>query len=78
MKVLLGQTQIASRKCKQNTSTITAGQLKQPGTLGRMIPQDEGFKFLRAVRGSPPYFVKAKKDIFAMIRQLGPASLFNL
>ena len=31
---------------------------------------------MRALRGSPPYFEKAKKDIFAMIRQLGSASLF--
>ena len=28
-----------------------------------------------AVRGSPPYWAKAKKDIFAMIMQLGLASL---
>jgi len=28
------------------------------------------------LRGSPQYFEKAKKDIFAMIRQLGPATLF--
>ncbi len=41
-----------------------------------MIRHDQGFKFLRALRGSPPYFEKAKRDIFAMIRQLGPASLF--
>jgi hypothetical protein len=41
-----------------------------------MIHQDQGFKFLRAVRGSPQYFEKAKKDIFAMIKQLGSASLF--
>jgi hypothetical protein len=41
-----------------------------------MIHHDQGFKFLRAVRGSPPYFEKAKKDIFAMIRQLGSASFF--
>ena len=59
-----------------NSSTITAGQLKQPGALDNMIHHDQGFKFLRAVRGSPPYFEKAKKDIFAMIRQLGSASLF--
>ena len=63
MKVLLGQTQIALRKCKQNTSTSTAGQLKQPGALDSMIHQDQGFEFLRAVRGSPPYLEKAKKDI---------------
>ena len=31
---------------------------------------------MRALRGAPPYFEKAKKDLFAMIRQLGPATLF--
>ena len=31
---------------------------------------------MKTLRGSPPYFQKAKRDIFAMIRQLGPASLF--
>ncbi|CAB4033756.1 Hypothetical predicted protein, partial [Paramuricea clavata] len=76
MKILLGQSQVALRKCQRNSDTITADQLKQPGALDNMIHQDQGFKFLRAVRGSPPYFEKAKKDIFAMIRQLGSASLF--
>ena len=76
MKILLGQSQVALRKCQRNSSIITAGQLKQPDALDNMIHHDQGFQFLRAVRGSPPYFEKAKKDIFAMIRQLGSASLF--
>ena len=76
MKILLGKSQIALRKCKGNNRTLTAGQLKQQGTLERLVRLDEGYKFLRALRGSPPYFEKAKKDIFAMIRQLGPATLF--
>ena len=76
MKILLGKSQIALRKCKQGNQTITAGQLKQQGGLESLIHHDEGYKFLRALRGSPPYFEKAKKDLFAMIRQLGPASLF--
>ena len=76
MKILLGQSQVALRKCQGNRGTITAGQLKQPGAIDNMIHHDQGFKFLRALRGSPPYFEKAKKDIFAMIRQLGLASLF--
>ena len=41
-----------------------------------LINHDDGLKFLKTLRGSPPYFEKAKKDLFAMIRQLGPASLF--
>ena len=62
-KKLLGQTQVALRKCQRNNGTITAGHLKQPGMLQSMIHHDQGFKFLRTLRGSPPYFEKAKKDI---------------
>ena len=76
MKILLNKSQIALRKCKGNRRSLNAGDLKHSGALEKLIHQDEGFKFLRALRGSPPYFEKAKKDIFAMIRQLGPATLF--
>lgn len=76
MKILLEKSQITLRKCKGNNRTLTAGHLKQQGTLERLVHLDEGYKFLRELRGSPPYFEKAKKDISAMIRQLGPATLF--
>ena len=76
MKSILGQAQVALRKCKGNSRTLNAGSLKQQGTLERLVCFDEGFKFLRTLRGSPPYFEKAKKNLFAMIRQLGAASLF--
>ena len=76
MKILLGKSHIALRKCKGNGKKINAGQLKQQGALDRLIRLDEGYKFLNALRGSPPYFEKAKKDLFAMIRQLGTATLF--
>ena len=76
MKIILGKSQIALRKCKGNKRALTAGQLRQQGTLERLVHLDEGYKFLRALGGSPPYFEKAKKDIFAMIRQLGPVTLF--
>ena len=76
MKLLLGESQVALRKCQQKGVTITAGQLKQLGAIDNIIHHDQGFRFLRALRGSAPYCEKAKKDIFAMIRQLGPASLF--
>jgi hypothetical protein len=33
-------------------------------------------KFLSNIRGSPLYFQKISKDLFAMIRQLGPATFF--
>ena len=44
--------------------------------LARLICHDEGYMFLNALRGSPPYLEKAKRDLFAMIRQLGSSTLF--
>ena len=31
---------------------------------------------LKDIRGSPPYWEKAKRDLYAIICQLGPAQLF--
>ena len=31
---------------------------------------------LKDIRGSPPYWEKAKRDLYAIIHQLGPAQLF--
>ncbi|CAB3983616.1 ATP-dependent DNA helicase PIF1 [Paramuricea clavata] len=76
MKLLIGQSQIALRKNKMGNRTLTAGELKTQEGLQSLINHDDGFRFLKTLRGSPPYFEKAKKDLFAMIRQLGPASLF--
>ncbi|CAB4001647.1 Hypothetical predicted protein [Paramuricea clavata] len=76
MKLLIGQSQIALRKNKMGNRTLTAGELKTQEGLQSLIDHDDGFRFLKTLRGSPPYFEKAKKDLFAMIRQLGPASLF--
>ena len=56
--------------------TLAAGDLRTPEGLGSFICHDEGYKFLRTLRGSAPYFEKSKKKMFAMICQLGPASLF--
>jgi hypothetical protein len=63
MKLLLGQSQLASRKCKMGNRTLTAGELKTPEGLTNLICHEEGYNFLRALRGSPPYFEKAKKNI---------------
>lgn len=37
---------------------------------------DEGFRVLRKLRGSPPYWGSAKKGFFAMIKQLGVPTWF--
>ena len=63
MKILLGKSQVALRKCQGSNRTMKAGQLKQQGALDRLIHYDEGFKFLRALRGSP-HILKRPRKIF--------------
>ena len=54
MKILLGKSHIALRKCKGISKKLKAGHLKRQGALDRLMNHDEGFKFLKALRGSPP------------------------
>ena len=44
--------------------------------LSKLMHLDEGFRVLKNLRGSPPYFEKCKKDLFAMICQLGTPTWF--
>ena len=67
-------TQVSNCFTKKSANQpITAGNLKQQGSLENLIHHDEWYKFLRALSGSLPNFEKAEKDLFSMIRELGPA-----
>ena len=76
MKMMLDKVQIAMRKCKCKDLNLKAGSLKDPVVVSDIVFKDIGYKFLNTVRGSPPYFQAVAKDLFAMIRQLGPATFF--
>lgn len=60
---------LAIRKCKLNCKKYTAAQVLDSHTADSIVRLNEEFEVLRNLRGSPPYWEKAKKDIFAMIRQ---------
>ena len=75
MKQIIDQTQIALRKSKTKGQNITAKDIR--GDSGKeFIYQDKAFRFMSAIRGSPSYFQSVSKDLFAMIRELGPATFF--
>jgi len=49
--------------------------LKSAGFWETLIHLDEGFRVFRNLMGSPPYFERCKKDLFAMMRQLGKPTI---
>ena len=55
---------------------MTASEVLSPDFVDTLVKQDDGFRVLRTLRGSPPYWEQAKKDVFAMIRQLGIPTWF--
>ena len=56
--------------------SITVGDLLSPGFVDKLTMQNDGFRVLSPLRGSPPYWESAKRDVFAMIRQLGIPTRF--
>ena len=75
IKQIQGKIWLSTKRCK-TSKKLKAKDLKDPGTVNSLLKLDEGYKKFRTLRGSPPYFESCKKDIFAMIRQLGLPTFF--
>ena len=65
------------RKYKTKGKKYTAGERKCDDYVNKLIHLDEGFRVLRNVSGSPPYFEKCRKDSFGMIRKLSNPTWFS-
>ncbi|CAF1444646.1 unnamed protein product, partial [Rotaria sordida] len=63
------------RKTK-NTKNVTATQMLNRDYVNGSIHNDDGFTFLRCDRSSPAFWELKKKEVMAMIRQLGCPTLF--
>ena len=67
---------VALRKIKGGKKDYNAGQLKKEGAIEALLHHDEGYRILKNIRSSPPYWEAKQKDIFAMMRQLGRPTFF--
>jgi hypothetical protein len=76
IRQIQGSASLSLRKCKTKGKTYTAGDLKSDSSVNKLINLNEGFRVLRTLRGSPPYFERCKKDLFAMIRPLDKPTWF--
>ena len=76
MKHLLDKVNVAMRKCKTQGVNLTAATFKDMKNIEDFVHRDVGYKFIKSVRGSPPYIEALSKDLMCMIRILGPATFF--
>ena len=56
--------------------TITAGLLCNPIALQQLVRNEQAYKFLKNVRGSPAYWQNEMYDVLAMLRTLSIPTWF--
>ena len=79
LKQVISSVSIALRKGSDKTingQKITARTLNDKDKLKDMLKSDQGYKFLKPIRGTPPYWQSCQKNILAMVRQLGIPTWF--
>ena len=70
------QVSFALRRNQSKGNKITVKTLLNKETRQQIMKYDDGYKIFKNIRSSPPYFEHKKKDLMAMIRQLGIPTLF--
>ncbi|XP_069136358.1 uncharacterized protein [Argopecten irradians] len=75
-KQISDKVNLALRRCKSDGKTLTAGQARDSSTTNEIVRLNEGYYIFRTLRNSPAYLSSKKKDVFAMIRQLGLPTWF--
>ncbi|XP_063426085.1 uncharacterized protein LOC134709887 [Mytilus trossulus] len=76
---VISNVQVSLRKeCpfSKEGKKVTGEMLCNKETLKELFKKDEAIKYLKPIRGTPPYWQSSQKDIFAMIRQLGVPTFF--
>ena len=70
---------IAMRKSSKktvDTNNVTAGMITDSSQRDKLLNSDKGYRYLKAIRGSPTYWQKVLRDLFAMLKQLGIPTWF--
>ena len=70
--------QVSFALCRNQSKgkKITAKTLLNKDTREKIVKYDDGYRIFKNIRSSPPYFEHKRKDLMAMICQLGIPTLF--
>jgi hypothetical protein len=73
---VLSSAWIRMRKSILKSRKPTAAQVSNKKNLENLLKSDIGYRELTRIRTSPDYLDRLRKNVFAMIRQLGPPTFF--
>ena len=61
---------------QEPNTEFTAAQAKDHTVLSQFVRKDKAYRFMKNIRGSPPYYQRTFYDLLAMIHQLGTPTWF--
>ncbi|KAL6486235.1 hypothetical protein MHYP_G00056270 [Metynnis hypsauchen] len=79
MHLATASMSIQLRKAKSMTHDgrrINSALLQDKQELDKLVKNNEGTRFMQPLRGTPAYWEKTLRDLFAMLRQLGTPTFF--
>ncbi|XP_071476043.1 uncharacterized protein [Diadema antillarum] len=79
LQQILSNVSIALRKSSEeidNPTSLQCSDLKDARKVREILDSNKGYKFLKQIRGTPPYWQSTQKDVLAMVRQLGKPTWF--
>ncbi|KAL6484420.1 hypothetical protein MHYP_G00064660 [Metynnis hypsauchen] len=69
--------QLRKAKCMtRDGHRINSALLQDKQELDKLVRNNEGTRFMQPLRGTPAYWQKTLRDLFAMLRQLGTPTFF--
>lgn len=73
---VVSNVSIALRKGKGGSMSQKVDVLNNEESLKKLLEFDEGYRFLKPIRGTPAFWQTAQCDLLACVRQLGVPTWF--
>ncbi|XP_016522477.1 uncharacterized protein LOC107834962 [Poecilia formosa] len=76
LEQVVSKVSIALRKGTSCTSQNMTEVLKDENSLNKLLEFDDGYRFLKPIRGTPAFWQSAQRDLLACVRMLGKPTWF--
>uniref|UniRef100_A0A3B3YQH8 ATP-dependent DNA helicase n=1 Tax=Poecilia mexicana TaxID=48701 RepID=A0A3B3YQH8_9TELE len=76
LEQVVSKVSIALRKGTSSTFQNMSEILKNEDSLNKLLQFDDGYRFLKPIRGTPAFWQSAQRDLLACVRMLGKPTWF--
>nr|XP_054591529.1 uncharacterized protein LOC129155826 [Nothobranchius furzeri] len=76
LEQVVSKVSIALRKGKSGESQKLGNLIQDQDSLNKLLEFDDGYRFLKPIRGTPAFWQSAQRDLLACVKMLGKPTWF--